>query len=461
MAHVTRRTFLEATALAGAGVALEGCSALPGRPPYDAVVLGAGIAGLAAARDLNRSALDVLVLEGRDRVGGRMRTLHEQTPHGVELGAQMIHGSRASIWELVRELGIATRRLGRWERWIWSPGEGLLRPDTAREERAWRRVEEAYRARRGADTDYGTFLDALGLDEVGRTIAAENALSWSAEPEEMSLRAAIEDSAAWDAYQDDNFQVVGGFDALPGKLHEELGERVRLSCRVRSIEWGRRGVRVSCERPRGRTETIVARRAIVTFPVGILQSGRPAFEPDLPGWKRRAIDALRMGRVVVVHLLFRNRFWRDRAPGVPGWRSHGGRVSFWDPHPPGKGMPALGAYVQGRAAQELSDLGPGAGTDRVLAWIEEVFPRAGARRQLEWSAFAEWVGDPFSLGSYSITRLGGYGQRAVLATPIQDRLYFAGEATEPGPHYQTVHGAYTSGRRAAREILAALGLRAA
>jgi monoamine oxidase len=121
-------------------------------------------------------------------------------------------------------------------------------------------------------------------------------------------------------------------------------------------------------------------------------------------------------------------------------------------------MPVLQAWLVGRSAQEVSDLGPEAGVDRILSWIEEALPGSDARRRLEWWGMGDWIRDPFSIGSYSVTRPGGYGQRAVLATPIQDRLYFAGEATAPGPHYQTVHGAYSSGRRAAREILAALGL---
>jgi monoamine oxidase len=114
--------------------------------------------------------------------------------------------------------------------------------------------------------------------------------------------------------------------------------------------------------------------------------------------------------------------------------------------------------MTGSAAQELSDLGREAGLDRALSWIEAAFPAAGVRRRLAWSSLRDWLRDPWSLGSYSFTRPRGSGMRGVLATPIQDALYFAGEATEPAPHYQTVHGAYTSGRRAAREILAALGL---
>ena len=121
-------------------------------------------------------------------------------------------------------------------------------------------------------------------------------------------------------------------------------------------------------------------------------------------------------------------------------------------------MPALEGWITGRAAQELSDLGEKAGLDRALGWIEEAFPGSGARSRVKWSAFRDWIKDPYSLGSYSYTLPGGTAQRAILAAPVQNALYFAGEATQAAPHYQTVHGAYLSGRRVAREIFSSLGV---
>ena len=460
MSRVSRRSFLHTAALAGAAATLPACRGLLPPAPHDAVVIGAGIAGLTAARDLVRAGLDIVIVEARNRTGGRVHTLHEPAEHGLEIGAQMIHGSRASTWELIHEFGIATRSIGNWSRWILQADGTFQQPGVGLEDATYSRLTEAFHAHRGEDIPYGAFLDRIDLTEAERVIANESALGFSAEPDEIGLRSAMEDNAAWEIYIDDNFHVIGGYDAVPNGLAAHLGDRIRLESVVEGIELGQDGVKISYQRE-GRADTLLARRAVITLPIGVLQSGRPAFEPDLPVWKRRSIDALGMGRVVVLPLLFRDWFWRGRQPGLTSWRAHGGRVSFWDPHPPGTGMPVLQTWISGRRAQEVSDLGPQGGVDRVLAWIEEAFPGSGARDRLEWWGIGDWVRDPYSLGSYSFTRPGGYRGRAVLGTPIQERLYFAGEATAPAPHYQTVHGAYSSGRRAAREILAALGLEAA
>jgi monoamine oxidase len=457
MSRLTRRDFVKVAALAGAGASIDACSFRPARPPYDVIVLGAGMAGMAAARDLVRSGLDVVVIEARDRVGGRMETNTEQSPHGLEVGAQMVHGSRAPTWELIRELGIETRPLRGWPRWQWTHAGGFRQQSPEHRAEVVRRLDDAYHAYRGEDIAYQSFVAPLKFSEEDLGLVNEYALSWSAEPSEVSLQAAMEDSASWEEYLDQNYQVVGGYSSLARKMAGTLGDRVQLSSPVIGIRWKRGKVRVSCRRE-GQEERLQARRVIVTLPIGILQSGRPVFDPALPGWKRHAIDSLHMGRVVVIHFLFDDWFWRQPPQPVQGWGAHQGRVSFYDPHPQGKGMPALEAWVTGLAAQQLSDLGEKQGLDRALGWIEEALPTSNARKRVQWSTLRDWIRDPYALGSYSYTKPGGTTQRSVLATPIDDTLFFAGEATQPAPHYQTVHGAYLSGRRAAREILASLDI---
>ncbi len=458
MAKITRRTFVQTTALAGAGAALphvKGAHAQAAKI-HDVLVLGAGMAGLAAGRDLLRAGLDVRILEAQDRVGGRMETLMDHTEHGLETGTQMIHGSRADHWEVVREFGIETRpspsRANAAS--VWDPEFGFQKPDRQRIERLTERVRKAYRAYEGEDISYKALLDRTDLSKEEKDLLAGPALTWSADVHEISMRAPMEDSPAWRGYVNQNYQVFGGNQLIAEKMAGTLGENVQLSSLIKAIEWKRGAVKVTYERE-GKTESVEARRVIVTLPTGVLQTGKPTFSPELPSWKRYAIDSQPLGSVVVVHYWFKEKFWLEKEVG--GWSARGGRISFYDPMP-GLEEPVLSGWITGDAGRELTRLGQKGGEERALDWVAEPFPGINVRNLLDWSNMRDWNANPYSLGSYSFARPGDYGQRYILATPMDETLYFAGEATASPPHYQTVHGAYTSGRRAAREILAGLGM---
>jgi monoamine oxidase len=461
MAKFTRRSFIRTGALVGAGAALPrvGAARVQATKTYDVAVLGAGMAGLAAGRDLARAGLDVLILEANHRVGGRMETLKTHTDHGLETGAGMIHGSRAEHWEVVREFGIETRPwpsegLGSS---TWDPESGFQKADYERMASLQERMRREYRAYRGEDISYQAFLDRVGFSEEEQNLASAWASGWTAETDEISVRAVIEDVSAWDIYVDENYQVIGGNQLIAEKMAATLGETVQLSSLVKAIDWKRGAVKVTYERE-GKTESALARRTIVTLPMGILQSGKPSFSPELPAWKRRSIDALPLGSAVVLHFWFKDKFWLEK--GVSGWSTRGGRISFLDPHPEGVSEAPLFGYVTGSASRELSKLGEKEGLQRALDLVQEPFQGLNIRERLEWSNLRDWNSDPYTLGSYSFPAPGGYRQRYIYATPIEDTLYFAGESTEAPPHYQTVHGAYKSGRRAAREILSSLGVEA-
>jgi len=454
--RVTRRTFLASGSMASAGALLA--PRQPSPRVHDVVVLGAGMAGLTAARRLAKAGLDVVVLEARDRVGGRMHTLTDPTPHGIEVGAQVVHGSRADTWELLRELGTETRPIGGARRSMsWSKDRGFYKRDYKHYGQVVERIAAEFSEYRGGDMSYEAFLEKIGLTTEERELVADEALGWASEPDEISLRSVMEDNPTWEAYLDVNYQVVGGYSGVAAKMAEELDGKIYLSSVIDSIEWKRGNVRINVTRE-GRSETVHAERAVVTLPIGVLQTGKPSFSPALPEWKRKSIDALRMGRVVVAHFLFDRYFWREQE--IRGFMARAGRISIYDPHPDESGMPVLMGWIDGTAAQELSNLGIEDGKARVLEWIDTAFADVDVKKHLKWSNLRDWIADPYSLGCYSFTRPGGKGQRAVLATPIEESLYFAGEATVEPPHYQTVHGAYRSGKRAAREILAGLGMAA-
>jgi monoamine oxidase len=361
----------------------------------------------------------------------------------------MVHGSRAFTWPLIRALRLETRPLPAWDTTEWDTKKGFV---DSKEDGAVERLYRAYVDYHGEDITLAEFLARNGFSAEDRESLAHRTMSWSAEPDEMSLSAAVEDSAAWDIYEEQNYQIVPGNDSLTAGLASRLGNAIRLSHTVSEIQWKGERVQLTCRTPKGAI-SIRARCAVVTLPIGVLQRNLVAFTPALPEWKQRAIDSMKMGRVVVGHLLFDDRFWMKAFQSGTGWSTRGSRVSFDCPHPPGKGLPALRAWISGYAAQEISDLGADGGLHRLLTWIEDVFPHENVRKRLQWSTVRDWVADPYTFGSYSFPKPGGNALRPNLAAPIRGLLFFAGEATETPPHYQTVHGAYHSGRRAAREVL--------
>jgi monoamine oxidase len=433
---------------------------------YDVVIIGAGMAGMTAARLLSKAGpgLKVIILEARDRVGGRMYSapgdIRTLPTHGVELGAQLIHGSRAATWELIKEFGIETRPRFDGidpETHHFSIQSGKSDVNVHSLPRLQVKLAAAYRDYRGPDISYQSLVDTLDLSPAEMQLLASDPMTWSAEPDRVSLSSMMTDNKSWDEWWDQDFQVVGGHGLLARKMAESLTGKIQLNSQVKEIFWSEGIAGVTYDN-RGSNAALSTRRLILTLPVGVLQSGQVQIQPALPDWKQRAVDSLEMGQVVVVPMLFSEAFWSDAFKTHGSWTTLGNRVNFWIPHAPGHAGKAIQGWFSGSAAQELSDLGPEEGLIRVLYWLQQASGRKDLAEKLVWHHFQDWVRDPYSLGSYSFTRPGGVGNRADLAKPVANTVHFAGEATAEPPHYQTVHGAYMSGKRAAEEVIASLNL---
>lgn len=461
---IDRRRFVAGSTALGAATLLSsrGLGAQY-NPDFDVIVIGAGIAGLAAARELVRQDLKVLVLEARERAGGRIYTAEDEVVfHGVELGAQYIHGSKADTWELIEDFGIQTMALsemGDAELRTFSPGNPNAVPDLARIEQAFKTIYERYEAYRGEDTDVLDWVQTQGFGVFEQGVATRSALSWSAEPDRMSARSAMEDSALWEAYKDKDFKVMGGYSRIIEKLQAELKGKIRLDAAVEETVWAEGLVGVYYN-DRGATSSVTGRSLISTLPIGVMQAESVKMTPPLPPWKLDAIDAFEMGQVVVVPMMFATPFWRNKVPEPGGWTGEDGRINLWIPHSPARGGHSVVGYFQGTAAKRLSSLGEQEGLRQVLEWLGQASGEVNVASHLTWHRFQDWQQERYTLGSYSFPRPGGAEQREPLRRSISDTLFFAGEATAPPPHYQTVHGAYASGKRVANEVMEALKRRA-
>ena len=409
----------------------------------DVVIIGAGAAGLAAADTLRRAGKSVLVLEARERVGGRCWT-HRMPGLDipVELGAEFLHGEARETHALLRRAGRRAIKANRTQR---SFDGKRLKPRNS--------FAEAARSVRGAvlekDISFDRFLEGRKLSEKTRTFARMMVQGFdAADPARVSARSIIEEWGEGGSLGHSQPRPEDGYGALMDWLAASLVSRkvnLQLGAVVREVRWTRGGVAVRGTF-QGAPFVVRARQAIVTLPLGVLQANDVRFTPSLAA-KRAALGALASGPVVRVAMRFHEAVWEKRAPGVAFFHSpRADFPTFWTPLP--MRAPLFTAWAGGPRAAKLTGKSQRTLVARALADVKRIFPNV----RLAAALAQDWQQDPFSRGGYSYVLVGGSGARETLAAPLGGTLYFAGEATDTD-EAGTVAGALRSGIRAAREIL--------
>ena len=259
-------------------------------------------------------------------------------------------------------------------------------------------------------------------------------------PEDLSAYASLQEMHDTSAGSGD-YRILQGYDVLINHVARDLD--IRLNTIVHRIEWDDQGVRVQTS-----TGEFIADQAVIALPLGVLQAGSVEFVPALPAEKQHAIQHLIMGLAIKL-------VYRFASPVLPD----GIEALYSDRNPPMWWSPSQGqntqeqvitAFATGDWARELLAMGEQGALDYALASLSAELGRDLQpidRRLMDWSA------EPFTRGGYSAAPVGGEGLRALLAQPISNRLFWAGEATAFNPWASTVHGAYATGKRAAKEVL--------
>ena len=444
------------------------------RNDADVIVIGGGVAGLAAARALIEAGARVVLLEARSRIGGRVCTVRDdRLTIPVELGAEFIHGAAPETTEIVRDAGITTYEvLG--ER--WRAGRGQLR----RVDDYWERLDLVMRRldpRLEPDRSFQEFLDTK---PGGRRLARERTLAaefiqgfHAADLRRVSARSLAEGGSPGDDPDERRMaRIFDGYDRVPHWIARGLDEVVRVDSVVDRVEWQRGAVRVSVmSRRRRPAYTLSARAAIVALPLGVLQTPPPApgavvIDPD-PAAFRTALQSMVSGGVLRIVLAFREAFWTERAiRGVPDRSNlacmhflhtlHAPIPVWWTSFP--VRAPMLTGWVGGPRAWSLMRLG----REAVLETALDTLARHLSLRQRTLASLVtgfwmhDWLDDPYSRGAYSYPLVGGSEAARTLARPVQGTLFFAGEAMDSEMRSGTVHGAIGSGRRAAQLATRAL-----
>jgi len=413
---------------------------------FDVAVIGAGAAGLAAARALSGSGKRVCILEARPRIGGRVHTLHiPDLPLPIELGAEFLHGQAEASFSIVdaAALAVCTLRDDHW--WSANGRCTRIRDYWGAVDRVRRRIGALKR-----DVSFAELVRAQRrLTPRQRSLACRFVEGYHAAHADRISALALQSS---DEEQEDSrqFRFAGGYDAMLEWLRAGLDpQRVELSLStvVTSVQWSQGSVSIEC----ASGEPVRAKACIVTIPIGVWkappgQEGAIRFDPPLRE-KERALAKLEAAHVVKIAFRFRERFWGDRTfvhtadRFMPTW---------WSTAP--LRSPILTGWAGGHAADALLAERP-AMMDRALDAMSRAFsvPRRRLDAMLEGTWTTDWQADPFSRCAYSYAGVGGSGAHAQLARPLKGTLFFAGEATS-SDQTGTVAGAIESGQRAARYV---------
>jgi len=406
---------------------------------FDVVVVGAGAAGLAAAERLATSGLSHLVLEARERPGGRAWTTRLGNGEVADLGCGWLHSAATNPLAGVAERQGLTldKSPPPWGR--ASAQVGPNRSSAGAFLAALGRFRERVDARPPGAPDVACSALLQPGDPFNPLIDAVSTYYSGAELEKVSAvdLAAYEDSGV-------NWRVREGLGAVVAGL--AAAAPVRYSCPVRAID--RRGARLAVDTDLG---ALGAAAVIVTLPSNVLAATPDLFRPALPD-KTEAASRLPLGLAdkLYMELLAPDDFPVDsRAFGDIGRRATGA----YQFRPLGR--PLVEGYFGGELAEGLERGDLAAAFDFALGELVGLFG-AGFRAAVRPLAFHGWHSDPWALGAYSYARPGCAGSRLMLAAAVEDRLFFAGEACSP-ESYSTAHGAYRSGQAAAEKAIRALG----
>jgi monoamine oxidase len=412
------------------------------------IIIGAGVAGLAAAYDLSRAGWEVTMLEAREQVGGRIYTMSGAGGVPIELGAEFVHGAKNDVWPLIKAAGLETHKVPDRQ---WQLTDGRLTEDDS----FYDGLDEVLARidRSGADRPVNEFLERQKeLPFSARELARQYVQGFhAANPNLMSLHAFAEaEDAAGEMDGDRDFRIAEGYGALVEWLRstiESNGVAIHRGTVAEVIRWAPGSVQVEAQQ-HGTKKTFHSVRVLVTVPVAVLKSEGPGhlrFDPELPE-QMKILAGFEIGHVTKVVLRFRSRFWPVENFGFI--HTHDKWLPTWWSDERGL---VLTGWAGGAKGERLSEAGEEFVRRQAIVALADIFSLREQliASELERCCFHNWSVDPFSRGAYCYIKAGMREAPRLLSQPVQETIFFAGEALASRAQQGTVHGAIESGRKAA------------
>jgi monoamine oxidase len=412
----------------------------------DVVVIGAGMAGLAAARAIAEAGLSVILVESRDRVGGRIRTVRDGGTV-IELGAEFLHGRPPELWALIEEAGLETyERTGDFLR---QSEDGPVAMGDWEDDDPLDSLKDFA----GPDCSFVEYLDRVGFPEDKRRQEIGYAEGFNAaEATEASAMALGRQQRAEDEIDGDrSWRVTEGYDRLPGYLLERFkaaGGRIVLGDWIATVLWGTG----RAELHSGCGNIYDCAKVVVAVPLGMLQTGGIVFRPEIPA-VTLAASRMRMGHACRFTMVFSRRLWPEGMSFLLTQESM--PPVWWTAHP--HETRTLTGWAGGPRAVELLALNPDELRGRTITAAARALKVDEAEVAAALTGFHthNWDTDTDSRGAYSWVPVGGLEASAEMSEPVSRTLYFAGEHTDTTGHWGTVHAALRSGLRAGRQVVEA------
>jgi monoamine oxidase len=412
------------------------------------IIIGAGAAGLMAAREISAAGIPVTLLEAGSLPGGRIHTIHGGGFSGpAEAGAEFVHGQLPLTMQLLKEAGISPSSVKggmvRVEKGEWV-GQGVVGGH-------WDELMQKMAAL-PRDLPVAEFLSQYFPEaKFAELRSGVKGFAEGYDLADIQTASTLALYREWQGEGHGNYRVKGGYGALIDFLVDQCranGCRILVATPAKSVEWEKGQVKVIS----AGGEIFRGSRLIATVSLGVLQAGSIQFSPGIPAYFEAA-GQMGFGSVVKILLQFKTSFWNKKHDNIGFIRSDEAVPAWWTQSADSDGL--LTGWVTGERMRALHGLDEDSIVNLCLSSLSSIFSmeKAALREQLVKALVRDWATEPYVLGGYSFDTIDSAAARKTMCQPLEETLFFAGEALYEGPSPGTVEAALSSGRDAGKKIV--------